>query len=203
MSFGKRVTSSGARQSESFSLATEREQSLQSGSLSESQQREALVAELRAMARARPAEAQVYHGSVSGRPVNEHGPNANPVLADREGVASAGDVRRADYYASSALGNLSAIIGVVGGVALGFSAQSTLGFTFVVWGLTAVATGRMMQGKAFFERIYMGRAARLAGLGVVLTGAWLLYQGWSAPSVLGYFSPELASSVRGIVSPNK
>jgi hypothetical protein len=107
--------------------------------------------------------------------------------AQREGIAPGCDVPRADYYASSALGNLSAIIGVAGGLALGFSPQGVLGFMFIVWGLTAVATGRMMHGKAFRERIYMGRAARPAGLALIVGGGFLIARGWSEAPLLGYF----------------
>lgn len=194
MAFGKRVTAAGQQAAAPANVSRTAEAA---GPLSR-QQQQALIAELSAMARAGAPKAEKYRGTVSGRMVNEHGQNANPVLAEREGVADAGEVRRADYYASSALGNLSAIVGVAGGVAAGLSAQASIGFMFVIWGLTAVATGRMMQGKAFVERIYMGRAARLAGLVVILTGVWFIAQGWSAPAVLGYFIADYEAPVRGI-----
>jgi hypothetical protein len=181
MSFGKRAPSGATARSAQVPAP------MQAGA---SPERDALIAELRAMARQGGAKAPTVHGTVNGRLVNEHGPDADPVLVEREGVADARDVRRSDYYASSALGNLSALIGVAGGAAIGFSAQGVIGFMFIVWGLTAVATGRMMQGKAFAERIFMGRAARLAGLGVIATGAWFIYQGWSEPAVVSYFWPD-------------
>ncbi|MGQ0532129.1 MAG: hypothetical protein ACT4OF_05470 [Caulobacteraceae bacterium] len=156
------------------------------------------MAELRAMARKGGANAPKLHGTVSGRLVNERGPGADPVLANREGVADARDVRRSDYWASNALGNLSAIIGVAGGVAIGFSAQGVIGFMFVIWGLTAVATGRMMKSNKSSERVFMGRAARLAGAGAMLTGAWFIYQGWSEPAVLSYFVPEYEAPMGGL-----
>jgi hypothetical protein len=150
---------------------------------------EALVDELRAMARKSGANPIKVHGTVNGRLVNEGGPNADPVLASREGVADARDVRRSDYWSSNILGNLSAVVGVAGGVALGFSPQGVIGFMFILWGLTAVATGRMMKSNNYDSRVFMGRAARLAGLGVIATGAWFIYQGWSEPALLSHFMP--------------
>lgn len=161
-------------------------------------ERDALVAELRAMARAGGKKQSKQHGTVTGKLVNEHGPDADPVLAQREGVANAGDVRRADYWASNILGNLSAVIGVAGGLALGFAPQGVIGFMFIVWGLTAVATGRMMQSNKLDSRVFMGRAARLAGLGTIAMGAWFIYQGWSQPALIGYFVPEYEPPFGGL-----
>jgi hypothetical protein len=194
MSFGKRAAASPS----SFASAAAGGRRVVQGGAAPATERDALVAELKAMARSGGSKPKKHHGTVTGRLVDEHGPNADPVLAQREGVADGGEVRRSDYYASSALGNLSAIIGVAGGAALGFSPQGVIGFMFIVWGLTAVATGRMMQGKAFQERIFMGRAARLAGLGVILTGAWFIYQGWPEPALISYFMPNYEAPVGGL-----
>lgn len=162
------------------------------------QQRETLVDELSELARRGAPESEKIHGTVSGRIVNEHGENANPTLTQREGVVSASEARRSDYYASSALGNLSAIIGVVGGVAAGLSPRAAVGFMLIVWGLSAVATGRMMQTRAFSERVYMGRAARLAGLAVMITGAWFIANGWSEPPALSHFITDYEAPVRNL-----
>jgi hypothetical protein len=184
MSFGKRASAGAPAQTARATPAATAEQ-------------DALVAELRAMARKSGARGPKVHGTVSGRLVNESGPGADPVLANREGVADARDVRRSDYWASNILGNLSAIIGVAGGLALGFSPQGVIGFMFIVWGLTAVATGRMMKSNKSEERVFMGRAARLAGLGMIATGAWFVYQGWSEPAALSYFMPDYEAPMGG------
>jgi len=177
MSFGKRAAASAAMETPASRRPPSPEQN-------------ALVEELRAIARKTGVSAPKSHGAVDGRLVNESGPGADPVLARREGVADARDVRRSDYWASNILGNLSAIVGVAGGVALGFSPQGVIGCMFILWGLTAVATGRMMQSDRWSSRVFMGHAARLAGLGVIATGAWFIYQGWSEPALLGYFIPD-------------
>jgi hypothetical protein len=158
-----------------------------------SAEQDAMIEELRAMARKGGSSAPKVHGTVNGRLVNE----SDPVLARREGVADANDVRRSDYWASNILGNLSAIIGVAGGVALGFSPQGVIGFMFIVWGLTAVATGRMMKSDKWSSRVFMGNAARLAGLGVMATGAWFIYMGWNEPALLSHFVPGYEAPTGG------
>jgi hypothetical protein len=159
-----------------------------------SPEQDALVAELRALARKSGASAPKVHGTVDGRLVNEN----DPVLANREGVVDARDVRRSDYWASNILGNLSAVMGVAGGVALGFSPQGVIGCMFILWGLTAVATGRMMKSNEVSSRVFMGNAARLAGLGVIATGAWFIYQGWNAPALLSHFIPDYEAPMGGL-----
>ena len=159
-----------------------------------SPEQDALVAELRAMARTSGASAPKAYGTVDGRLVNEN----NPALAKHEGVVDARDVRRSDYWASNILGNLSAVIGVAGGLALGFSPQGVIGCMFILWGLTAVATGRMMKSDETSSRVFMGNAARLAGLGVIATGAWLVYQGWNEPALLSQFLPDYEAPMGGL-----
>lgn len=154
-----------------------------------------LVAELRAMARAGGTKTEKIESTIGGKLVKESGPGANPVLVERNGVARADEVRRSDYYASSAVSNLCGLVGLVGGVALGLSPQATLGATFVMLGLGGVATGRMLRGRAFSERVYMGASARLAGVGVMIMGGFLIYMGWRDPSVLGMISPDYAKAV--------
>lgn len=154
-----------------------------------SPEQDKLIEELRAMARKGGASMPKVRGTVSGKLVNESGPDADPVLANREGVTDAGNVSRSDYWASNLLGNVSAVLGVAGGLALGFPPQGVIGCMFILWGLTAVATGRMMQSGKYSSNVFMGNAARLAGLGVIATGAFLIYQSRGEPALIGQFIP--------------
>ncbi|MBL8550175.1 MAG: hypothetical protein JNJ73_09315 [Hyphomonadaceae bacterium] len=136
-------------------------------------------------------KADAVRGSVGGRLVRESGPDADPVLAMGEGVADGRDVRRADYWSSNLLANFSALIGFGGGLAIGLSAQAAIGFMLVVWGLTAVATGRMMIPRRFMgSKVYLGRAARLTGLGIVALGAFMLVRYGAEPSPFAGVVPD-------------
>jgi hypothetical protein len=188
MSFGKRAMAGAAMRATATAAPFK----------AASPEQDALIEELRAMARKGGSSKPTFRGTVSGKLVNDSGPDADPVLAGREGVADARDVSRADYWSSNILGNVSAVIGVAGGLALGFAPQGVIGFMFIVWGLTAVATGRMMQSGKFNSRVFMGNAARLAGLGVIATGAFLIYQSRAEPALIGQFIPDYEAPMAGL-----
>lgn len=145
---------------------------------------------------ARSGAGKTYSGTVSGLIAAEHGDEAHPTLVKRDGMISASAAPRRDYWIASASANLPALVGMVGGIWIGLSLPSALGVTFMLWGVVSAATGRLMIGKAFREKVLLGNLARLMSFVVVGIGIALLAYGWEEPPLLSHLIQDYQAPIR-------
>ena len=131
--------------------------------------REALIDELRIVARTGASGDNKESGTISGGIAEDNGDDGHPTLVKRDGMISAYDALRSDYWIGSASANLPALVGVGGGAWIGLSIHGAVGLAIVLWGLVSAATGRLLIGKSMREQIFLGTTARL--LGLLIAGA--------------------------------